>query len=401
MTNGLGNTVNWNDSNGAATPLSSPTKLAPHHNIFMTNLQKSPTNPNRSYLNDTPGSSSSKVIESLHEQTEILTKTNLQLTIQSHGLIQKLENTQEKESNLIDNLSKLKMENDTLNNLLSRETDHLRDLEIDLSKINENSNNVHQENIKLKNKLNQISISDSLLQEECIMVEAQYNSLLVSQISFKNHYDDQINKLRKELDSLKSQNTAVIESFEKDTLQISDKLIDFSMASKEFQQFFKENNNLIEKHFQKLSDDIGYTGSTANDFQLYKQELIDIGNEIGLANIEKDIDELVKFKSPNNIQPQKLPKLRNSTNTSNNSNRRTSFYGSMSPITDSNDNMHTKSPIMGLPGVKRVGSLRKTSGNSSSDTPKSSSPVPLRNLSSSSPSSSSSSRMNRNSMIMH
>nr|4LL7_A Chain A, SWI5-dependent HO expression protein 3 [Saccharomyces cerevisiae S288C]4LL7_B Chain B, SWI5-dependent HO expression protein 3 [Saccharomyces cerevisiae S288C]4LL7_C Chain C, SWI5-dependent HO expression protein 3 [Saccharomyces cerevisiae S288C]4LL7_D Chain D, SWI5-dependent HO expression protein 3 [Saccharomyces cerevisiae S288C]4LL7_E Chain E, SWI5-dependent HO expression protein 3 [Saccharomyces cerevisiae S288C]4LL7_F Chain F, SWI5-dependent HO expression protein 3 [Saccharomyc len=93
---------------------------------------------------------SSRVIESLHDQIDMLTKTNLQLTTQSQNLLSKLELAQSKESKLLENLNLLKNENENLNSIFERKNKKLKELEKDYSEL---SNRYNEQ----KEKMDQLS----------------------------------------------------------------------------------------------------------------------------------------------------------------------------------------------------------------------------------------------------
>ncbi|SMN18000.1 similar to Saccharomyces cerevisiae YBR130C SHE3 Protein that acts as an adaptor between Myo4p and the She2p-mRNA complex [Maudiozyma saulgeensis] len=364
--------VDWSNNGstgGIATPLSSPTKLAPHHNIFMANLQKSPTGKHQEVFGDGNGtSSSSKVIESLHEQIEILSSTNLQLTMQSQGLLTKLENTQNKESKLVETLSGLKNENETLKNLLTRETEHLKELESNLTQLNDSSNALNKENKLLKHKQNHNNVGEASLNDELQMIESQYSSLVESHDMMKRHYDNGIQSLRDELETLKLQNTNALTSYHENENQLVEQLSDFNISTKEYDELYKNNNASIDKSFSEALQSVINGNDTLQDYSTYKEEMIELGNKMGISTIEKDLADL---------QTVKLRKVRNVS--SNGSSNRTSFYGSMTPVSDSNVEGHRNiSPVIGLPGVKRSTSVRKNNLTSPSSSA-SPSPNPSRN----------------------
>lgn len=369
--------VNWSHTGSAhATPFSSPTKLAPHHNIFMANLQKSPTSKGNALFGETPRSSSTKVIESLHEQIEILNKTNLQLSTQSQGLLTKLEDTHDKEAKLVKNLSGLKNENETLKNLLTRETDHLKDLEASLTNLNEQCNDLNKENKAMKSELANNNQGEESLDEELLMVESQYRSLVDAQAMTKSHYDNEIAQLKEDLETLTIQHTNAAERIQSDSQKLIDAITALSTENKEYQEMYKTHNDSIDRAFQQ---ELNYGPGTDNEnpteqYNILKQELIDIGAEMDVSTVERDLIDL---------QTVKLQRVRNVSNSGSNAAKRTSFYGSMSPVPDSHtDGNRIASPIIGLPGVKRSLSKRRVvtpSMTSASEIPGVASPSLRRN----------------------
>ncbi|CAB4251914.1 similar to Saccharomyces cerevisiae YBR130C SHE3 Protein that acts as an adaptor between Myo4p and the She2p-mRNA complex [Maudiozyma barnettii] len=372
--------VDWSNNgttSGIATPLSSPTKLAPHHNIFMANLQRSPTGKHQEVFGDGNGtslSSSSRVIESLHEQIEILSSTNLQLTMQSQGLLAKLENTQDKESNLVETLSGLKNENKTLKNLLTRETDHLKELENNLILLNDSCNALNKENRSLKHEYKQNNVGETSLNDELQMIESQYSSLIESHDLMKRYYDKSVQKLRDELKTLKLQSNNTLESYHENENQLVEQLSNFNVSVKEYEESYQNNNASIDKIFREALQNMTTDNDKPSDpsnYSTYKEEMIELGSKMGIATVERDL---------NDLQTVKMRKVRNVSG--NGSSNRTSFYGSMALVTDSKntDVRRNISPIVGLPGVKRSTSVRRSNITTPSKMdPTSSSPSPSPN----------------------
>lgn len=163
----------------------SSSKLAPHHNIFMANLESSPTKDRNT---SSQNASSSRVIESLHDQIDMLTKTNLQLT--THRVLNKskLELAQSKESKLdLLNLL-LKNENENLNSYKLSFLFFVKELEKDYSEL---SNRYNEQKEKM-DQLSKLAKNSSAIEQSCslfnVLLEVNYNSLLESQNLYRDHY---------------------------------------------------------------------------------------------------------------------------------------------------------------------------------------------------------------------
>ncbi|GMM54288.1 She3 protein [Maudiozyma humilis] len=354
---------------GHATPFASPTKLAPHHSIFMANLQRSPTAKGSALFSETPGSSSTKVIESLHEQIDVLSRTNLQLSTQSQGLLSKLEDTQDREGRLVKSLSGLKNENETLKSLLTRESDHLKDLESSLTDLNEQCNALNRHNKEMRAKISSNSHGGSSLDEELLMVQAQYSSLLEAQEMARSHYDAEIARLKEELQELTAQHAQTADRFEGDSQRLTDAIAELSLGNREFQEMYRAQSDAVDGAFQRALE---YGPGTqldnpAEQYNSLKQELVDIGAEMDIATVERDIADM---------QTVKLQRVRNVSNSGSNAAKRTSFYGSMSPVADAHSDSarNTSAGLglglgLGLPGVKRSLSKRRVGTPTMSEAP--------------------------------
>ena len=372
----------------------SPLKLAPHHDLFMTNLKSSPlrnvdakhqlsngpisplsvasaqaqaqvsgansasvpppqpppqlgsarssvsattttnsaTNANANmYFN----SSSTKVIESLQEQVDTLTNTNLQLTLQSHGLLNKLEDAQEKESKLIEILGSLKDENNKLNNMLQTESERLKDLEKELVDLKEKYGTVVSDNGKLRKEFDSFGAIETTLNDEFEMVTAQYNSIVRSQEAFKEYYSGKIAGLRDEVESLKQENEAILHDYLNYDNNLIEKLDEFDTEHEAFKGLANLNEQLLTKKFQELVLDTLPNLSLDAWISLYnetKDRLFEFAERMGYEKPRKDMEEIIEQskrrrsianggekgrvdlqQSPGSgLSPIRMPKIRNS-----------------------------------------------------------------------------------------
>ena len=382
--NKRGNNNNNNSSN-------SPLKLAPHHDLFMTNLKSSPlrnvdakhqlsTGPispgsaansappttqlasAKSGINTTTtttaaananantntnanananiyfNSSSTKVIESLQEQVDTLTNTNLQLTLQSHGLLNKLEDAQEKESKLIEILGSLKDENNKLNNMLQTESERLKDLEKELVDLKEKYGAVVADNGKLKKEFDSFGAIETTLNDEFEMVTAQYNSIVRSQETFKEYYSGKIAGLKDEVESLKQENEAILHDYLNYDNNLIEKLDEFDTEHEQFKSLANLNEQLLTKKFQELVLDTLPNLSLDAWISLYnesKDRLFEFAEKMGYEKPHRDMEEIIEQskrrhsianggsggersradlpQSPGNgFSPIRMPKIRNS-----------------------------------------------------------------------------------------
>ncbi|CAI4058846.1 hypothetical protein N7582_001217 [Saccharomyces uvarum] len=377
--------------------LASPSKLAPHHNIFMASLESSPT---KDRNGSSQNATSSKVIESLHDQIDMLTKANLQLTTQSQNLLSKLELAQSKESKLLENLNLLKNENENLSSIFERKNKKLKEVEKNFSDLSTDYNVQKEKLAELNKVMENSSVMEKTSSEKLQNLEVNYDSLLESQNFYKDHYSNEISKLNEKISFLELELSNQNLNFGSDASSNSDmeiNLTKFSDSVNDLKAMETEKNSKLSKIIGQTLNEL----NLENWLSLYetnenlissfaeKMDLNDIleknddkrnNKDTVLQNLKKNVQTQIESNNANNmnngnesdILPIKMVKLRKtpnpndpSSNSSNSNNKRRSFY-TASPLLSSGSAPKSSSPV--LPGVKRTASVRKPStGNNKSN----------------------------------
>lgn len=375
----------------------SPAKLAPNHSIFMASINKgSPTgkaNGENAVVgmkgNLTPkqnGSmSSTRVIESLHDQVDTLTSTNLQLTVQSKNLLDKLDGAQQKESKLLENSASLKHENENLVSMLNRKTRRLKDVEEELARYKENHSSLEEEKLALQRKWESSSSEEATLKQQMEMVQAQYDTLVDSHQYYKSHYGSQINILSEQLENLKMDQRSYIQRVSEEANTFDVKLLEFDSKHDNLQQLEEARVRRLESKCDGLVKQLDLPSWV----QLYKESknmVTEFAEKMQLkvpADFEALVQdpELTALEAKNSINintntgglPLRINKSRvtgsnptaaqsGSSGSNATHNKRSSFYGGMA----------SSSPASTLPGtlpsVRRSSSRRKPSSRVASDT---------------------------------
>lgn len=382
-------------SNQDSTPNASPVKLGQQHKLFMTKLQVSPTkngnNNNSNNNNDlthqssnsspmkfdyemsqgmhstsineldspnvsgrsgtdantsiTMNANSSRVIDSLRDQVDTLTETNLELTKQSHNLLNKLETVQINETDLMEDLSHLKNANELVNNELSYSTTKLRQLEEQLTELKRQYN----DEIKLKLALErQIKAANTngvdSLRDEVLMRQSQYDALLDNHQNYKEMYTTKINDMTEKLETLK---VACKTEDENDNDIIGERLKEMEILSQEYSTIDKNFIDYV-KH-DKLQSAINEKFNVEDWIQLHKDM-----NE----TFNKYVDRM-------GIPDAVVDKLKHELQIPENSN--TKFINRMRQVSDGVDNGSTKDKRRSYYGSLRNGSQEKIN-NSDHDT---------------------------------
>ncbi|CCH61859.1 hypothetical protein TBLA_0F03210 [Henningerozyma blattae CBS 6284] len=396
-------------------------KLAPSHNIFMVSIDGSPkvnkNNSSKAAASPSIGisSSSSKVIESLHDQIDTLTNTNLQLTIQSHSLLEKLDAAQQKESQFHENITSLRHENENLNSMLSRKTRKLKDTEDELNELKQKFDQMLKENTSLKSNVEQSTLKETQLQEQSELYKAQYDAIVESQQYYRNHYNSEVTELKQQIEELKKSQINQLQKIKEHHLSIDDKMDHFHKKYKDMKELedsryafldvkcqeaiseldlpswvrlYKESKNQLFDYSDKMQLNIsdkykdlardealvaleGKTNTQLNSIiNENSNNSISNNNSVPLRMSKRSSyintqqqqqQQQMPYHSYNNVNSSTSSNLTPTTSNSNNNGsiKRKSFYGGTMPVS----NTQSTGSQGTLPGVKRSGSVRKASVN--------------------------------------
>ncbi|CCD22968.1 She3p NDAI_0A08140 [Naumovozyma dairenensis CBS 421] len=461
-------TTTTNNNNNNTEKLGSPSKLAPHHGLFMTNLEYSPSsrstllghNTSPSASSFSPPSSSAtfgvnrsismnnininnknnpmmvkdesdRVIETLREQVDTLTASNLQLSLQSENLLKKLENANEFENSLINDINSMRLNNENLNAQFENVNAGLKEKE---SKLNELKNSLRTEldNEKVLNrKIDSFEEKQRKLMNTLKRVRCQYESLMESQSFYKEHYSMELLNLQNVLQDLKindieivdlidscnidgdtadgrsNSNEEMIKKIEADLIDIeksdTDYLESFKIQTKEilsdidlphWSNLYQESKIRLLQYKEEmkkmettLESRLGDTTTTTTTTTTKDDEKKTAARNESLKKLESGQDDsktshdtTIPQENEDTTSQLKMRKLRkNSANSSNsssvNSRKRNSFYGASSPILTPNasssripsSSSSSSSLSPALPGVMRKPSLRKPSPHTNSN----------------------------------
>ncbi|GAV53442.1 hypothetical protein ZYGR_0AI07260 [Zygosaccharomyces rouxii] len=378
----------------------SPAKLAPNHSIFMASINRgSPAGKKNGESavvgmgsqaardNSTPKQNgsmlSTRVIESLHDQIDTLTSTNLQLTVQSKNLLDKLDTAQQKESKLLENSASLKHENENLVSMLNRKTRKLKDVEEELASYKKNHDSLEEEKTALQKKWENSSNEEATLRQQMEMVQAQYDALVDSHQYYKSHYGSQISTLSDQLENLKleQRNYAQRVSEEADSFDV--KLLEYDSKHTNLQQAEEARVKYLESRCDVLTQQLDLPSWV----QLYRESknmVLEYAEKMKLK-VPTEFETLIQdpeltaleaknLNSGSNaaVLPLRVGKQRaggaNATTSQSGASgsnaahgKRSSFYGGIA-------SSYPSSTLPGtLPGVRRSSSRRKPSSRVASD----------------------------------
>ncbi|CCD22652.1 uncharacterized protein NDAI_0A04970 [Naumovozyma dairenensis CBS 421] len=353
----------------------SPLKLQIHNDAPMsTSTSTSPSQiPN--------GSSSTRIIETLHDKVDDLTKTNIQLTLQSQNLLGKLENYQSRSTKLNESLSVLKHEHDNLTSMINRKQRKLNDIENELEKLQQNYEKIHTENDSSSSKYDDFDQVEKNLQSEIENLQTQYDSLLQSQIHYKDHYSMELNSIISQINELKSKRKEQLQNQlnkESNKLQqlhdIINKITSIesghsmgvdAMTKQTYKNLQQQYTDAIAKLslnswvliYQQSKNSLLHFNNSKylNQLQVaLPQDCRDIMNDPILVDLETHLTKSSPIIKSRNLSPNVG---NSSSNNANQSHKRRSFYGAGGTLSASGLGI--------LPGtVKRNGNMTNNGGSS-------------------------------------
>ena len=148
--------------------------------------------------------SSSTIIESLHQKVDILTSTNLKLTVQSHNLLEDLENCQKKEVKLNENISLYNHEHENLNLMLQRRVRKIHSTEEEFKHITGKLENLRAEKATLAKDISEYSNSTEAKTNKISELKDKYHMLLDSHEEYRSSCLDEIQELRQKIEVLRN-----------------------------------------------------------------------------------------------------------------------------------------------------------------------------------------------------
>ncbi|SCU97261.1 LAFA_0G10616g1_1 [Lachancea sp. 'fantastica'] len=373
----------------------SPSKLSMNHGAFMANIQ----NGHSPVRDASPGaSSSSRVIEVLHNQIDNLTRTNLELMVQSNNLLSRLETANSTHGKQLESYSTLKYENDNLNLMLSRKERRVRELEEQSSRLKNSYEEATVNNKTMHSRLQKFTQRESEREEQFQMVQAQYDALLDAQGRYREQYSREVQELRSQLQDYKAEQEKQVSGSLKALLDnnaaLQGKVDEYAEKFQKLAAAQEGHAEVVDRECNSLRSQLD-SAKWENLYQESCNAVLDFashtGRELsasflsqhGRGSIKSEVKSPQTFQegqraslSPNlgsssgfvNPQQIRVPKTRNSSSA-----KRSSFYGTnvsipASPVPGVRQasSSPATAPSGTLPGVRRSSSIRSSTPNSRS-----------------------------------
>lgn len=274
-------------------------------NVFLQkdkgNIQSSPSK-----------NSSSKFIETLHKEIDELKLNNLKLKNANDEQIKKNELISKKRDQLIEQLSNCKHENDIVNALLKRKERRINDLEEQVMSFESNLDDL---NFKFK-KYESYKKELDLKVIEMNKLEINYDSLLIGQKQYREHYNKEVEELRNKLkDFIEEKNKVVdknINLINKSDTHIYRSLKSINLRSIEYEERYKKKNEIYSKIVDRL---VRFSNKQHCDIKEVRNIIEDVALEIGMGKEEfdrrlKQYQETVREEEENEKMKEKKKKER-------------------------------------------------------------------------------------------
>ncbi|CCK68393.1 uncharacterized protein KNAG_0A07400 [Huiozyma naganishii CBS 8797] len=335
------------------------------------------------------GSSSTRIIETLHEKVDTLTSTNLQLTLQSHTLLEKLDHAQKREIKLNENISHYNHERDNLNSMLQRKKRKINELQGEIDELVQTFDSLQTSNSTLEKEIEENSALVDDYKEKTASLTRNYDTVLQAQDSYTSHFETEIQSLVEQIKAIKARQTLKLKCDYGPNHVIEDQLLKFKKLSinsttpvsesrhslietilkQKAQQtlkqldlpswltLFRVSENIAKEYAEKNGLDL----EALDVKQVMSKENMDeiktvesgLSQEEDTITIKKRQRQLPNSRTPSGGSPSTFggqsPKV------GGNSSIRSTFYGS-STIGKKPNSINTPStPSVALPGVKRPG----------------------------------------------
>lgn len=155
---------------------------------------------------------SSKVIDSLHQEIDELKSELEHLKISNSSYKKKSEILTAKNELYVDQLANAKHENDMINALLKRKERRIFDLENEYNEILSNNENLKLTNKNMKIRCDNLQESSTQNTAEYERLKIAYDALTASQLEYKRHYESELLKLSNNFNEFKQNSIAKYES---------------------------------------------------------------------------------------------------------------------------------------------------------------------------------------------
>ncbi|KAL3233809.1 SWI5-dependent HO expression protein 3 [Nakaseomyces bracarensis] len=308
--------------------------------------------------------SSTRLIESLHDQIDALTSTNIDLTSKLQSLLNKLDSIQQKETKLKESTSSLRYERDNVSLMLKRKERKLAEENEAIDTLGVELEKLRAINKELKEKASNVDgVTEETLKNDINTVQSEYDTLISSQGVYQEDYASQIDSLTNKIDQYRVMHKDNIDELETRQAGLTEQLSTLEDSYNETQSKSENFKNQIVKG--KLIDTktqinlIGWlvlfreTKKISDEY--YKQSEIPIPDEIRVILNDPILNELdthytldtISYKKTRSKPSQSSPLVGTTRK------RFTSPSTSYTPRVSSTQGT--------LPGVKRTPSLRSGS----------------------------------------
>ncbi|CCC67690.1 hypothetical protein NCAS_0A11320 [Naumovozyma castellii] len=254
-----------------------------------TGLRQSPSSPSLA--------TSTKLIENLHQQIDQLTNTNIQLTLQSQNLLSKLESYQQKEIKLAESQSLLIHEQDNLVSMINRKDRRINDVQTEFQGLQAKYEMIKMENDSNETKAESFDQLKKSKTEEMEKLRLQYDTMLESQLHYRDHYVAELASLSQEIEEFQKSRGKTL----KDALSKESKNIErLRILMEKIESNDKTDKNEAEAKYKEAIDNLKLPSWLSLFYQSRNTLLAFAGNNN--LEISKSSDDLINDKTVTELE---------------------------------------------------------------------------------------------------
>lgn len=155
---------------------------------------------------------SSRVIDSLHQQIDVLKNDVETHRSSSEDYKKKYTLAAKKNDSIVDQLANTKHENDMINALLKRKERRIADLEEQFNEMAATNESLQMNNKNLRIRCDNLQELSASLTAEYERLRIAYDALVASQAAYKTHYQEEVNRLLQEFARYRTENEQRLDS---------------------------------------------------------------------------------------------------------------------------------------------------------------------------------------------
>lgn len=199
---------------------------------------------------------SSRVIESLHQEIDVLKDEQIKLKNQNQELKKSYELVGKRRDELLEQLSNSKHENEMVNSLLQRKQRRINDLEESLSDITYKSDDMNIKLQSLETRCNKLSESEAKSTAEYERIKIAYDAIVLAQQEYRSIYETEIKQLKENLaefvESKESQITKNLTLINKSDSTIYRSIKSIALRSNEIEEKTEERHVKVQESLHEL-----------------------------------------------------------------------------------------------------------------------------------------------------
>jgi hypothetical protein len=206
--------------------------------------------------------SSTRVIESLHRELDDLKLEVLNYKNKNAELKKANEIVTKRRNQLVEQISNVKHENDTVNSLLHRKERRIASLEEQLNEVACSSDDLKFKLKSLETRCNKLQESEASSVAEYERIKIAYDIMVTSQKEYRDYYTSEIKSLKEKLEIyIKEKDTQIqknITLINKSDATIYRSIKSIRLRSKEIEEKYTKRDQVLSGSLEKLQKTVGF-----------------------------------------------------------------------------------------------------------------------------------------------